>query len=68
MNNRNNVDIGALIELGEPVTEAIRRGGLEAMRLHIQRGVPMIFCEDGQILEVPPEELKKRLARAESQL
>jgi hypothetical protein len=60
------VDISAVIGRGDAVLEAIRRGGLEAMRRHVQAGVPMVGCKDGQVVHIPPEQLSKILKAAES--
>jgi hypothetical protein len=65
--NKEKVDIGALIERREPVLEAIRRGGLEAMRRHVQAGVPMVGYKDGQVVDIEPEELAQMLKAAESE-
>jgi hypothetical protein len=67
MSDKKNVDIEALIRAGTPVTEAIRRGGLEAMKRHIQAGVPMVGYRDGQVVHIPPEELVEMLAAAEKE-
>ena len=50
------------------VTEAIRRGGLEAMRKHIAAGVPMVTQRDGSIAYLQPDELRTLLAEAEKTL
>jgi hypothetical protein len=63
--NKGKVDIGALIERREPVLEAIRRGGLEAMWRHVQAGVPMVGCKDGQVIDIEAEELAQMLKAAE---
>jgi hypothetical protein len=67
MGDKKNVNIEALIRAGTPVTEAIRRGGLEAMRRHIQAGAPMVGYRDGQVVRIPPEELVEMLAAAEKE-
>jgi hypothetical protein len=66
--NKRNVDIDALIEQREPVLEAIRRGGVEAMKRHIQAGVPMVGYKDGQVIHIPPAELAEMLKAAETQV
>jgi hypothetical protein len=67
MTEKRNVDIEALIRQKEPVTEAIRLGGLEAMKRHIQAGVPMVGYKDGQVIHIPPEELAEMLKAAEAE-
>ncbi|MDR1535312.1 MAG: hypothetical protein LBU64_09480 [Planctomycetota bacterium] len=59
------VDIDALIAQGEPVRDAMRRGAHEAMKRHIQAGVPMVSRKDGETVMLSPEELRKMLAEAE---
>ncbi|MDR1535242.1 MAG: hypothetical protein LBU64_09125 [Planctomycetota bacterium] len=59
------VDIEALIAQGEPIKDAIRRGAREAMKRHIQAGVPMVSRKDAKTVMLSPEELKKMLAEAE---
>jgi hypothetical protein len=65
MTERKNVDISVLIRQVEPVTEAIRQGGLAAMRRHIQAGVPMASYKDGQVIHLSPAELTEMLKAAE---
>lgn len=61
---REKVDINALIEQGEPVKAAIRRGAYRAMREHIRAGLPMVAWREGKTVEVPPEELMEILKRS----
>jgi hypothetical protein len=68
MSNKKDIDIEALIQERTPVTEAIRRGGLEAMKRHIQAGLPMVDYRNGRVVHVPPEELKELLAAAEAEM
>lgn len=67
MNSRRRVDIDALIEAGTPVLEAVRRGGIEAMKRHSREGVPMVSWCDGQVVMLSPEELKAMLAQYEAE-
>jgi len=62
------VDIYALIEQREPVLEAIRRATLEAIKRHIQAGVPMVGYKDGQVIHIPPEELAEILKASEAKI
>ena len=62
MSDKKDIDIDALIQEETPVTEAIRRGSLEAMKRHIQAGRPMVSYKDGQVIHIPPEELSEMLA------
>lgn len=68
MIGKKEVDIDALILERTPVTEAIRRGGLEAMKRHIQAGLHMVGYRDGQVAHIPPEELAEILAAAEAEM
>ena len=68
MRGKRNVDIEALIRETTPVTLAIRRGGLEAMKRHIQAGQPMVSYRDGRVVHIPPEELVEILAAAEAEM
>jgi hypothetical protein len=68
MSGKKDIDIDALIRERTPVTEAIRRGGLAAMKRHIQAGLPMVSYRDGQVVHIPPEELIEMLADAEAEM
>ncbi|MDR0354345.1 MAG: hypothetical protein LBJ64_01210 [Deltaproteobacteria bacterium] len=67
MTDKKNVDLEALIQRGDPVTAAIRQGGLEAMKRCIQAGVPMVGHKNGQVIRIPPEELAEMLKAAEAE-
>ncbi len=62
MTAKKEVDISALIEQGDVVRDAIRRGGLEAMKMYIRAGESMVSWKDGKVVFIPPAELKKMLA------
>lgn len=62
---KKNVDITALFEQGDAVRDAIRRGAMEAAKMYIHAGEPMVSWEDGKVIHIPPEELKLMLAEAE---
>lgn len=64
MDNDRQVDIDALIEEETPVTEAIRRGSIEAMKLYIRAGESMVSWQDGKIVMIPPEKLAEMLEDA----
>lgn len=65
MTGKKDVDISALFEQGDAVRDAIRRGGLEAMKQYIRAGESMVSWKDGKVVRIPPEELEKMLAEAE---
>ncbi len=62
------VDIDAAWATPGLVKNAIRRGACEAMKRHIQAGVPMVGGRDGRSVLIYPEELKEILAKAEAEL
>ena len=67
MSNKKHIDIEALIREATPVTEAIRRGWMDAMKRHIQAGESMVSHRDGRVVHIPPEELAEMLAAAEAE-
>ena len=48
MSDKQDIDIDALIQEETPITEAIRRGSLEAMKRHILAGQPMVSYKDAK--------------------
>lgn len=65
MTAKKDIDIAALFKQGDAVRNAVRRGGLEAMKQYIRAGESMVSWKDGKVVHIPPEELKKMLAEAE---
>lgn len=65
MTAKNDIDISTLFEQGDAVLDAVRRGGLEAMKRYIRAGESMVSWKDGKVVRIPPEDLKKMLAEAE---
>ncbi len=65
MTAKRDVDISALFQQGDAVREAVRRGGLEAMKMYIRAGESMVSWKDGKVVRIPPAELEKMLAEAE---
>lgn len=65
MTGKKDVDISALFEQGDAVRDAIRRGGLEAMKQYIRAGESMVSWNDGKVVRIPPQELERMLAEAE---
>ncbi len=51
------IDIGEILADTERVTEAVRQAGREARLRHKQMGVPIVVWRDGQMVEIPPEEI-----------
>ncbi|HEY2415325.1 MAG TPA: hypothetical protein VGI40_23985 [Pirellulaceae bacterium] len=51
------IEIGERLSDSERVTEAVREAGREARLKHKQLGVPIVVWRDGQVVEIPPEEI-----------
>ena len=66
MSDTKTVDIDALIKDGKPVKDAIRRGGIEAMKQYIRAGESMVSWRDGQMVMLSPDELRAMLAQYEA--
>jgi hypothetical protein len=50
-------DIGQIFRDGTAIEEAVARAYRRAVRQHRQNGVPMVFWENGKIVEVPADQL-----------
>ena len=50
-------DIGQIFRDGTAIEEALERAYRKAVRQHKQNGVPMVFWENGKIVEVPADQL-----------
>jgi hypothetical protein len=50
-------DIGQIFRDGTAIEEALERAYRRAVRQHRQNGVPMVFWENGKIIEVPADQL-----------
>ena len=64
MSRSREVDIEALIQEETPITEAIRRGSIQAMKQYIQAGESMVSWQDGKMVLLSPEKLVEMLERA----
>lgn len=51
------VDIDEICRDGSEIDEAVERAGRQARLKHKQMGVPIVIWRDGQIVEIPPEEI-----------
>ena len=60
------IDIGERLADTERVTEAVREAGREARLKHKQLGVPIVVWRDGQVVEIPPEEIVVDAPQADS--
>ena len=49
--------IDEILDDGSAIDAALQQAFREAVAKHKRAGVPMVFWEDGEIVEVPPEEL-----------
>jgi hypothetical protein len=50
-------DIGQIFREGTAIDEAVDRAYRRTVKEHKQRGFPMVFWEDGKIIEVPADQL-----------
>ena len=50
-------DIDQIFREGTAIDEAVERAYRRAVRQHRQNGVPMVFWENGKIVEVPADQL-----------
>jgi hypothetical protein len=53
----NGQSISELLADTERVTAAIQQAGREARLRHKQLGVPLVVWRDGQVVQIPPEEI-----------
>lgn len=50
-------DIGQIFRDGTAIDNALQKAYLEAVHLHRMHGVPMVFWENGKIVEIPADQL-----------
>ena len=50
-------DLGQIFREGTAIDEAVDRAYRRAVKQHRQNGVPMVFWENGKIIEVPADQL-----------
>jgi monomeric isocitrate dehydrogenase len=55
--NSEKKDIGQIFREGTAIDEAVDRAYRRAVKQHRQNGVPMVFWENGKIIEVPADQL-----------
>ena len=55
-------DLDLIFRNPEPILEALHQAFLEAVRQHRMNGVPMVFWKDGQVVEVPADQLTSFIA------
>lgn len=60
------VDVDRICLEGSEIDEAVERAGREARLRHKQMGVPIVVWRDGQMVEIPPEEIVVDLPQAGS--
>jgi len=57
MSNEQEIDIDALMRDGTKIDAAMSEAVRRAALLHKQLGLPMVGWRDGQVVEVPPDEI-----------
>ena len=50
-------DIGQIFREGTAIEEAVERAYRRTVKEHKQRGFPMVFWENGKIVEIPADQL-----------
>ena len=50
-------DLDQVFRDGTAIEEAVERAYRRAVRQHRQNGVPMVFWENGKVIEVPADQL-----------
>jgi hypothetical protein len=55
--NSQKKDLDQIFRDGKAIQEAVGRAYRKAVRQHRQNGVPMVFWENGKIIEVPADQL-----------
>ena len=55
---RPNQDLDQIWRDDEPFLEALRQAYRDAVRDHRAKGVPMVFWENGKVVEVPADQLE----------
>jgi hypothetical protein len=50
-------DIAQIFREGTAIEEALERAYRRAVKQHRQNGVPMVFWENGKIVEIPADQL-----------
>jgi len=60
------VDVDAVCREGTAIEEAVERAAREARLKHKQLGVPLVVWRDGQVVEIPPEEIVVDLPAGEA--
>jgi hypothetical protein len=55
-------DLDLIFQNPAPILAALRLSFLEAVRQHRMNGVPMVFWQDGNVIEVPADQLSSFIA------
>ena len=63
MTSKPKVDIDQIMKEGTAIDEAIEEGVMEAMKLHVKMGHPMVEWEDGKCVWVSPKEIEERIKK-----
>ncbi len=57
MNDEREIDIGALMREGTKIDAAMSEAVRRAVLQHKQLGIPLVTWRDGQVVEIPPDEI-----------
>jgi hypothetical protein len=57
MSGEENIDIDALVRDGAKIDAAMAEAARQAMLRHKQLGFPLVVWRDGQVVEIPPDEI-----------
>lgn len=57
MNNEREIDIDALMRDGTRIDAAMSEAVRQAALRHKQLGFPLVVWRDGQVVEIPPDEI-----------
>jgi hypothetical protein len=57
-------DIGALLKDDAAVTAAMRKSVREDLLRHKAEGLPIVVCENGKLVWIPPDQIEERLKQS----
>ncbi|MBS0210972.1 MAG: hypothetical protein JSS27_18670 [Planctomycetes bacterium] len=60
------VNIDDLFAQGTPIDRAMDQALLAAIERHRKAGVPMVFSRNGEVVEIPAEQVAAEFARAQA--
>ena len=65
MKNKRNGDVGTIVRDDKIIEDALAAGVRDALRRHLQAGQPVVEWQDGKIVWLGPDEIKKRIKEIE---